>query len=138
LGGDGDLVLENGDLQIVEDSDKLLQDILKILLTPSETGDPLNPWYGSLLSKNTIGGVIPEQIVIANAQSQIQNALEILMKVQDEQMRAGQQVTSDELLAAVKDVSVFRDVTDPRGYNIVLSVFNKSFTEIQTEFTQYF
>ena len=45
----GDLVIKNGQLTTVVDSEKLIQDILKICLTEAGS-NPMQPWYGSSIS----------------------------------------------------------------------------------------
>src|SRR5271170_4302310 len=93
----GDLVLQNGALGTVINSQKLIQDILKIALTPAGS-NPLQPWYGSFISRSLIGSPLASSIILQVAQSQLQNALENLMTLQQKQVKSFQMVTPDEQL----------------------------------------
>ena len=66
----GDFSIENGDLKKVTDSEKLIQDILKICLT-AVGSNPLNPWYGSFLSKSIIGSAVDTSMVADIAKIQL-------------------------------------------------------------------
>src|SRR5882757_9426803 len=90
-----DLVIQNGDLQKVVDSEKLIQDILKICL--SDVGsNPLNPAYGSFLSKSIIGNALHTSIITQIAKSQLNTCLTNLQLLQIAQVRSFQKVTADE------------------------------------------
>jgi phage baseplate assembly protein W len=130
----GDLVVDTtGDLAIVQDEDKLTQDILKILLTPAGS-NVFFPWYGSYVSSNLIGETLPPSFMENMAESQIQNSLDNLMKLQKSQMQSGQNVSSKELLASVKYVSVEKNLINPTYYSIMVDVVNKGFKTITTSF----
>jgi len=117
--------LVNGDFAKVTDTDKLVQDVLKIILTPIN-GNPLFAWYGSYLSFQVIG--MPnsdprkKQVV---AQTQIQNALEKLKKLQDQQINTYQNVSSAEQIAAIKSINVALDSNDPRRYIVSIDIVAK-------------
>ena len=78
---DGDLSIgEDGDLNRVENTDKLVQDILKIIITPIGTNQ-FYPWYGSRLSKSMIGNVFDHEFISSVATNQLQNAIESLQRL---------------------------------------------------------
>lgn len=136
-----DLKIKNGDLQIsstgdlqkVENTEKLIQDILKIVTTPIG-GNPFFPWYGSPISNSLIGNPFSFQFVGSMASNQIRQALETLQKWQSAQTSAGQTVTPAELLAAVEEVKVERNQADPRYYRVVIKALTKAFTPANTSF----
>jgi hypothetical protein len=130
----GDLVLQNGDFRTVVDSEKLIQDILKVCLTTAGA-NPLQPWYGSFISRSMIGSPLGTNMVIQLAQSQLQNAIENLMTLQKAQIKAFQTVTPDELIANILDIAVIRSNIDPRLFNVTIKVLSKGFKPISTAFT---
>lgn len=130
----GDLVINQGELQTVQDSEKLIQDILKILLTDIGA-DPLQPSYGSFLSRTVIGTAMANGAIVQIAKSQINTCMSNLQKLQQKQVQSMQKVTADEQLAAVTGISVIRSVSDPRLFNIKVSGLTKGFQPVSTAFT---
>jgi hypothetical protein len=129
----GDFTLSNGDLATVNGQDKLIQDILKIAITTAGA-NPLQPWYGSLVSRTLIGSHLQTDIVISVAQSQLKNALENLKNLQTLQTASGQKTTPDELLSFISEVSVTRNASDPRLFSVRIKVLNKAFGKVSTAF----
>jgi phage baseplate assembly protein W len=130
----GDLVIGQGELQTVTDSQKLIQDILKILLT--EVGaDPLQPSYGSYLSRSVIGNALQNGSIVQIAKSQINTCLVNLQQLQQLQVKSMQKVSADEQLAAITGISVTRSSFDPRLFNIKVSGLTKGYQPISTSFT---
>jgi hypothetical protein len=130
----GDLVLQGGDFRLVYDSEKLIQSILKICLTPAGS-NPLQPWFGSFINRSLIGSSLASNITVQIAQSQLQNALQNLMTLQQQQVKSFQTVTPDEQLNSISGISINRDASNPTQYNVVVSVMNKGFKPITTAFT---
>ena len=128
-----DLVIQNGDLKKVNDSEKLIQDILKLALTEAGT-NPLHPWYGSFLSRSIIGSSLDEDILIQVGKSQLENALQNLKSLQDMQIKTQQQVSADEQIAAISDISIIRSEADPRLFNITITVISKGVKPVTTSF----
>jgi phage baseplate assembly protein W len=122
----GDLVLKNGDLASIKGKDKLIQDILKIALTPAG-GNVLQPWYGSLLQRTLVGSPLQTDIITSVAKTQLQNALETLKNLQNLQVSAGQKVDPSEQLAFIKDINIERNRVDPRQFRIQIVVLNRAF-----------
>ena len=131
---DGDLQIgANSDLVQVIDGEKLTQDLLKMALTPVGS-NPFFPWFGSSISKNLIGTPFNLGIVGPLATDQLRSSLETLQKLQRLQMNSGQRVSPFELLAAVQQVKIERNVTDPRFFRVVIRVLSKALVSTTTSF----
>jgi len=130
----GDLVIANSDFAIVQGNDKLVQDLLKIALTESG-GNVLNPWYGTLISKSLIGSVLQSDILLSVAQTQLQNAVENLKKLQNLQVASGQSVSPDEQIAFIQNISIIQSPFDPRLYQTTINVLSRSFGKVSAIFT---
>ncbi len=130
----GDLVIQDGDLASVQDTNKLVQDILKICLTPIG-GDPLQPWYGSYISRSLIGSPLATDITLQVAQSQLQNSIQNLMTLQQKQLKSFQKVTPAEQISSILDINVARNTTDPRLYQVKIRVATKALTPVTVSFT---
>jgi phage baseplate assembly protein W len=130
----GDLVIQNGDLRTVVDSEKLIQDILKICLT-NVGSNPLNPGYGSFLSRTIIGNAMYTTSVVSIAKSQLTTCLNNLQTLQQKQVQSRQRVSADEQLAAITDISVIRSTIDPRLFNVTIRALTKGYKPITTAFT---
>jgi hypothetical protein len=130
----GDLSVKNGDLDIVRGTEKLQQDVLKVAMTPVNA-NPISPWYGSYISKTLIGNYLDSDFVISTAQTQLQNAIEILRNLQIKQAtQTFQKVSPDELIAAVNDISVNRNDIDPRLFDVIIKIVSKSFKRVDAAF----
>lgn len=129
----GDLVIDtDGDLRPVENSEKLIQDILKLLSTQLGT-HPFFPWYGSPISRALIGYSYEGKFVQNIASDQLKQSLERIRTLQQDQLRRQQTVTPDEQLAAVQNVRVERNAQDPRFYRILLTVLTKAYRRVPTQ-----
>lgn len=132
---DGDISIgSNGDLQKVENSQKLEQDILKIAVTPLG-GNLFHTWYGSPISKSLIGTAFDMQFTSTIASGQLQNAIETLQKLQT--IQASYQVVSpsEQISAIAKGgISIDRNQTDPRFFTVVISVIAKDLSFVTTGF----
>lgn len=130
----GDLVIDtDADLAIVENSDKLIQDVLKMLMTQLGS-NTFWPWYGSILAGSMIGSPFDGNFIASMAQNQINSSLETLQSLQKEQATK-QIVTPSELLAAIKSVNVVRNQIDPTFFTISLSLLTKNLTIANTTFS---
>lgn len=129
-----DLIIgSDGDLQKVTDTDKLVQDILKLALT--ELGaNPFFPWYGSPLGSNAIGNVMDFELISAISRDQLRQSLQMIQNLQSQQVRLGQQVSAAEQLAAIKSIEIRRHMTDPRIYRVDIEAMSKALTPISTSF----
>lgn len=129
----GDLVIKNSQLQTVIDSEKLIQDILKICLTTAGT-NPLHPGYGSFISRTIVGSPLYTTILVQIAKSQLNNCLENLKSLQDTQVKSFQRVSADEQISAIMDISIVRNQIDPRLFDIQIKALTKGFKPISTAF----
>jgi phage baseplate assembly protein W len=129
----GDLYLLNGDLKKVVDSEKLIQDILKLCLT-NVGSNPMAPWYGSFLSRSIIGSSMDNNMLIQISKSQLNSALENFKSLQDLQVKSFQYVTADEQLGAILDIIVSRNSNDYRLFDITIKAVTKGFKPITTAF----
>lgn len=123
----------NGDFEQIVDNNKLIQDLLKILLTPLG-GNPFHAFYGSMLSEGMIGQALDNQFTVTIAENQLQSSLNTLMAIQKAQENSGQAVSPGELLAALKEVHIARHPMDPTYFNITVGVLTKALDVIYTEF----
>jgi len=129
----GDLVLDRGDLKTVVDSEKLIQDILKIALTTAGS-NPQHPWYGSYVSRSLVGSGLSTDIIFQLGQTQLQNALEILKSLQEAQVKQFQRVSPDEQINSILDISINRNTRDPRLFDVIIKVVSKGFKPVTTVF----
>jgi hypothetical protein len=129
----GDLVVQNGLLQTVVDSNKLIQDILKICLTTAGT-NPLHPWYGSFISRTLIGNPNQTSVLVQIAKTQLTTAITNLQQLQALQLQSFQRVSADEQLTAIMDISVVQSVVNPTLFNIKVQVLSKGLKPISTNF----
>jgi len=130
--GDLSLSAEN-DLATVENGDKLIQDILKIIQTPIG-GNAFFPWYGSPVANTLIGTSLDTGFISSVASSQLRASLDNLKTLQNAQLREfGQNVTPQEQIAAIEGVSVERNAIDPRYFSVYVSIISKARTREQVE-----
>jgi hypothetical protein len=130
---DGNIVIgSNGDVEKVENTEKLIQDILKIAITPMNS-NKFHPAYGSLVSKTLIGNILPAGFLVDSATSQLQNCITTLQKQQQEQMKF-QAVSGAEQIAAIKQIKIERNQTDPRYFQVLISVLSRDFSITTTGF----
>lgn len=123
----GDLSIKNGKLEVLVGSDKLIQELLKICLT-DVGGNPLNPWYGSYISKSLVGNVLDDTITESVCSNQIKNTINTFMELQNRQLQDPfLKISADELLSGIRGVSVQRNQRDWRLFTVLVSVVTKSF-----------
>jgi hypothetical protein len=129
----GDLVIgTNSDFGTVENTEKLIQDILKMLMT--EIGSNQNfPWYGSSITSSMLGSPYDIEFIATIAENQIRSSLETLQSLQREQSLK-QIVTPSELLAAIKNINVIRNEVDPTFFSVLLSVLTKNLNVADASF----
>lgn len=127
---EGDLVLgANGDAMRIVDSDKLAQDVIKVLNTPIGS-NPLNLNYGSTLTTAQIGEpVINPSAIVAQTTAAVQQALEQLIAMQ-EQQKSFQRITDAETIVDFESPLVEQDPIEPRQFNIVVNAISRDLTPI--------
>lgn len=127
----GDIELSGGSISLLQNKDKLIQDVLKILFT--STGEnKIHPWYGTpLLSRvvgqSTISDVIEKEVIDA-----ISYGLGNLKTLQQLQEQDSQFVTPQEMLASVKKIGVKLNEQDKRKLVISIEIVARS-NELITE-----
>jgi len=129
----GDLLIKNGTVQTVTDSNKLIQDILKMALTTAGS-NPIHPWYGSFVSRTLVGNPNYSTVLVQIAKSQLTTALQNLKKLQEIQVESYQRVSGDEQIAAISDISIIQNPNDPRLFDVVIKVLSKGLKPITTSF----
>jgi hypothetical protein len=129
----GDLVIKSGQLKTVIDSEKLIQDILKICLTTAGS-NPIHPWYGSFISRTIVGNPNYNSMLIQIGKSQLNTALQNLKDLQDLQVKSFQRVSADEQIAAIQDISININNIDPRLFDVTVRVVSKGLKPVSTSF----
>jgi phage baseplate assembly protein W len=126
----GDLIISNnGDFSKVENSEKLVQDALKILATPLGS-NPFFPGYGSPLTSSSIGAAQSPSFASDVLTQNIRASMELMMQLQKDQLRVNQTVTAEEQLAAIGNIFVQQDAVDPRMYIAKLTLISKAFMRV--------
>lgn len=129
----GDLqVGQDGDLARIENTEKLIQDILKIAITPLGSNQ-FYPWYGSPVSRSLVGTAFDAEFLSSIATAQLQNSLENLQKLQQAQQTV-QRVTPFEQLAALRSVRIERNNVDPRYFVVIINAVTRALSEVRTGF----
>ena len=123
----------DGTIRTVTRSDKLKQDIIKIILTPLSSVK-YHLWYGSSINEGTIGEVLPDSMLFQDISSAIQQSLSRLQTLQRAQA-SGQRVELSEILASINDIQVQRNLDDPRQVNVIVVTMSKDFTAVEEMFT---
>jgi hypothetical protein len=130
----GDILVDNnGEVQTVTGTEKLKQDIAKMILTEIGT-NVYHPWYGSQLADSVIGRATTADVIARDTELTVNTALENLSFLQTEQTQY-QNVTPAEMIAAIKEVRVESEPIDPRQWNVTIVVLSKALTEISEEFS---
>jgi len=130
----GDIkISRDGDLDVVLDNEKIRQDIIKILLT--KLGEnKYHTYYGSSLGALEIGGVPDAEIVEGDLLRMTEESMAVLMRLQSSQ--AGTQyITPGETIVDILNVDINRDVSDPRGYNVSVTVLTRKLTKVTESVT---
>lgn len=131
---DGDLdILSNGEMRTVSGSEKLRQDVLKVILTPIGS-NKFHPWYGCSVSDDVIGRNLPDNITVLTIKTSVSDSLERLRKLQAQQL-SDQTVTLAELINSIGDVDVYRVPEDLRQVKVDVVVYAKDLTEIKEIFS---
>ncbi len=123
----------DGTLQTVRDNEKLIQDILKIILTGAGS-NKIFRWYGSTLGTRIIGNILDSTQLETEVSRSIQQALNNLVSLQKTQSRT-QYVSAGEAIAAIRGVTVLRNEIDPRLYEVGISVLTRKLTIVEETFT---
>ena len=130
----GIIVLDdNGDVETVTGSDKLIQDILRELTT-ANGDDIFDSTRGATLNSSLIGIGLDPTTLISEIQGSIIRSL-MALKERQEQQASRQYFSNAELLADIEDIKVIQDQTDPRQLNILISVLTRELTPLRIPLT---
>jgi hypothetical protein len=110
---------QNGDLGLVDNKEKLIQDVLKMLFTA--TGEnKVHPWYGTPLLSRVVGTAWDLDILQSEIQTAVQYGLNNIKTLQQLQQADSQFLTPQEILSQIVLIDAQRDEVDPR--KLVLTV----------------
>lgn len=130
---DGDVSIKSdGSVRTIQDTPKLRQDILKIILTPIGS-NRFHPWYGCSISENLIGRNFPDNLIEAEVETSIRQSLERLKQLQLAQSTT-QEVTLGELIASIGPIRVNRNPVDFRQLNVRVGVTTRRLTNLEEVF----
>jgi len=131
----GDLVVRgDGTLEPVFNQDKLSQDILKAIFTPTNS-HVLHKWYGSNLSSRVVGSIMSSDLLEMEIKNSIMYALKNVRTLQDLQQRDGQFLTGAESIVSVQSIDVNYMREDPRAVLISIKVLTKSGSILEESFS---
>jgi phage baseplate assembly protein W len=128
----GLVINPDGTLQTVSDNSKLIQDIIKALLTPLGS-NRFYRWYGNALASTIIGEDLDSVMIEIEAERSIQDTLSNIIILQKEQAKT-QYISAGETIAAIRNISVVRDSVDPRQYQITVSALTRKLTVVEETF----
>tara|TARA_B100001029_G_C14989453_1_gene411116 strand:+ start:259 stop:690 length:432 start_codon:yes stop_codon:yes gene_type:complete len=120
----------NGSVETVSGNAKLKQDIIKILLT-NFGENKFHPKYGSHVGALKIGHHADSRLAAIDVESSARNAVRNLVSLQRAQARR-QALTPGEVIVDILDVRASRDNSDPRIYNVFISVLTQELTEVSS------
>ena len=130
----GDIQLESdGKISIISGNQKIRQDIVKIVLT--RLGENrFHPQYGSNTGLLQIGSSAEQELIELDMTQSVNSAIRFLMSLQKEQSRR-QILASTEVILEIKNILVERDESDPRLYNIFISILTQKLEQIDEVIT---
>jgi len=122
---DGQIQLKPiGDLDIVYNTEKLEQDVIKIAITPLGA-NKLHSWYGSILSQTLIGAPFDLELAKNLSVDQLISSLENLRILQIQQSQQ-QNVSASEAIANILDVVFERDEKEFRKLSVFIKILSRS------------
>lgn len=128
----GDINFANGQPVVISDEQKLVQSLVKILVTPLRATS-VRPGYGTYLT-NILGHAnIPDHIYLTKIRDAIEDAINNLMRQQAEASKR-QYVSGGERIRNLLYVDVVRDPVDQRQLDIYIGVKAGSGSIIEKQF----
>lgn len=132
-----DLKIKNGDLSIgnsgaldtVSGNNKIRQDIVKILLT-NIGENRFHSRYGSDLGAFKIGNVSDQTMIELDLKRSVEEAIRYIMFLQKNQSKY-QVLSLSEIILEIVDIRTERDSSDPRLYNIYISILTQKLDKIE-------
>jgi phage baseplate assembly protein W len=131
-----DLSLNKGDLKVgttgelatVQDTDKLVQDVLKVIHTPVGS-NPFYPSLGSNITSFNIGMTLNKDFLESRVEASLLETIQTLQAIQRRQ-EAVQIVTAAEKIVRINEVIAQVDSEEPRQFNISISVASGEITDL--------
>jgi len=123
----------DGTVSTVTDTPKLRQDVLKIILTPVGS-NKFHPWYGCSVTESIVGRNLPENMMLQEIRTTINESLDKLKTLQIAQS-SGQSVSLAEIISVIGNIEAGRNPIDPRQVNVLISILTKRLTKIEEIFT---
>ena len=132
-----DLKIKNGELSIgnsgaldtVSGNNKIRQDIVKILLT-NIGENRFHSRYGSDLGAFKIGNVSDQTMIELDLKRSVEEAIRYIMFLQKNQSKY-QVLSLSEIILEIVDIRTERDSSDPRLYNIYISILTQKLDKIE-------
>jgi len=129
----GDIELSGGAPVLVQNKDKLLQDVLKILFTA--TGEnQLHPWYGTPLLSRAVGQASNLEILRTEVMDAINFGLGNLKTLQQMQQQDNQFVTPQEMILKVTNVDAQLNELDSRKLVVSIGLVARSSELVEESF----
>lgn len=120
----GSFSFKSGEVVVVNDIEKLKQDVAKIIIT--ELGSVrLHNWYGTTLLGDAIGTSSSRQNLKSEVIRSVSAAMNNLKLIQEQNEKSGQILTSKEVIGSIDDVDCL-DTTDPRQVIILVKITTRS------------
>ena len=123
----------DGNVLTVTDTQKLRQDILKIIITTLGS-NKFHPWYGCSVTDDVIGKNLPENMLKTEIQDSISTSIENLQKLQTHQLTT-QKVSLAELINFIGSIIAYRSPDDKREVKVDVSIYSRRLTEVNESFT---
>ena len=129
----GDFELSGGAPVTVQNKDKLIQDVLKMLFTT--TGEnPLHPWYGTPLLARAVGQSSNSEVVETEIIDAISYGIGNLKTLQQLQQRDNQFVTPQEIISKIKRIDARLNEMDKRKLVVTIELIARSNELIEESF----
>ena len=121
----------NGDFQLSRNTEKLSQDVIKIIATAVGT-NLAHKWYGSIIPDKIVGSGLRQDLLKAEIIKGVSSCIDNLKSLQEQQARAGQVLTPNEAILSLEGVQVLPS-SDPRTVVIVITIKTRAGKILQEE-----
>lgn len=128
----GDIFYRAGAVGLVKDEDKLVQSLIKLILTPIRE-ESLRPDYGTALG-GILGSVMPDYIYLVKIEESIASAIKYMIRQQKAQA-VYQYVSPGEQIRELLSVHVERNPDDTRQIDVRIALRAGSGNVIERVFT---
>jgi phage baseplate assembly protein W len=126
----GDLSIgSDGDLAKVQNTSKLVQDVLKILHTPLGA-NPYFPNLGSPITTLDIGMNMNQQFLESRVENSLRSVIQTMQNIQRKQALI-QVVSPSEVIQQIVEIRAAQDQDEPRQFNIFIQVLSGDTTTVR-------